>query len=193
MAKKRGYELLAALAFLLLTVHAIFNIEQVWFGVVRIALYAVMALLMLLPRVKKLTALPLILLVVIECICIIPYSYKLIHNLNLYTYQVLPSWWDERMISSCLAKMYSGANVPAFETWKVFLGIGSMNWLHLDCISAFIGVLALLWLTKVAFSKGKKVRNASNVFMIILLICSGFNPLACVAYYLTFCAFTQEV
>ena len=169
MAKKRGFALLAALAFAVSIVDVVVNKEKIWFGIVRIVLYAIMAVLLLLNG-RKALKIPLFLLLLLEGLCIIPYSYKLTHDLAIYFEQPIPSWWDEM-------ELYSLSNQAAFEggittdSMLGWLGIGTMNWLHIECIGALLGVFALL---VTVFSRNKPAKKASW-FMIMLLMGIGIQ------------------
>ena len=187
MVKKRGVSLFAALAFATAAVDVLINKEKIWFGIIRLALYAAMALLLFFNR-KKALKIPLSLLVLIEVLCIIPYSYKLTHKLAVYFEQPIPSWWDiQRIMAYISQEMMAGISIDSMLGW---LGIGTMNLLNIECIGAIVGVAALLVML---FSKNKTGKKSSWILMMVCMVVSGFAPILSVAYFLTYCAIKQEV
>lgn len=98
-------------------------------------------------------------------------------------------WWDERIFR------YLGANEEVWTVEKLLMnfGIGGMNWLHIDFISALAGVVALgLLAFCLMFSERiSESRSVINFILIVLLVISQ-DIFLLFGLYLMFCIAMQE-
>ena len=195
MTKKRVFAGIALLAFVWATV-SMFRADNALFAALFAILYATFAVSLFLPNVKLLQVIPLVLLVVLGLLCIVPWSYKIATNLNLNSgYWQYPSWWNEWKIQS----LYNPYAFDPFDvpfTLKGFfgwLGFGTMQWLHLDCISAILGVVALILTLVSALLKDTmaSMKSTLTIVMMALLITSGFSAMLCIAYFFAFCSILE--
>lgn len=186
MTKKRVFAGIAVLSFVWATV-LMFREQNTPFAALFAILFAVLAVSLFLPNVKLLQVIPLVLLLVLSWLCIIPWSYKIAANLNMLPATGLQqSWWNEKWVN-------------AFATYRPLsfmqlLGFGTVSWLHLDCISAILGVIALALITVCALLKDtmSSMKSVLQTVMLVLLIASGFSAMLCVAYFFTFCSIMEE-
>ena len=189
MTKKRVFAGIATLAFVWATV-SMFRAQNVPFAALFAILYALFAVSLFLPNVKLLQVVPLVLLVVLGLICIVPWSYKIATNLNL-----LPasgwqqSWWNEKWVNGYYYNFRIGKH-----SFISLLGFGTVSWLHLDCISAILGVVALILVLVSVLLKDTmaSMKSTLTIVMMALLIASGFSAMLCVAYFFAFCSIMEE-
>ena len=162
--------------------------KDVLFQGVLLVLFGAISISLFLPNAGLLTAVPLLLVALLTWLSMIPWGLKISRNMGLYPeYWQMPSWW------TCFTDGW--VTESDYNNFFQLLGFGSMKWLHMDCISAFLGVCAVLVTAACTLLKELAVsmKTPLRILMMVLLIASGFHASLCVAYFFTFCAITEGV